>query len=170
MYCRNCGAEMNAEAAICVKCGVPAGKGKGYCPACGEKVPDEAVICVNCGASLQNKIKTNIAPRNLVTAIILSLITCGIYGMYWLYKLNDEVCEMAGETAETSSGTVVLLTLITCGIYGIYWSYKMGVKQDAIEGNNSSRGILYLVISLIGFSIVVYALLQDMINRASERK
>ena len=31
MYCRNCGAEMNENAAICVKCGVAKGTGNSYC-------------------------------------------------------------------------------------------------------------------------------------------
>ena len=36
MYCRNCGNEMDKEAVICVKCGVPKGKGKVniHCPKC----------------------------------------------------------------------------------------------------------------------------------------
>lgn len=49
MYCRNCGNEMNDEAVVCVKCGVPAGKGTSYCPHCGAEVNPEAVMCVACG-------------------------------------------------------------------------------------------------------------------------
>ena len=39
MYCRNCGNEMHDEAVVCVKCGVPAGKGTSYCPHCGAEAP-----------------------------------------------------------------------------------------------------------------------------------
>ncbi|MBQ7523240.1 MAG: TM2 domain-containing protein [Oscillospiraceae bacterium] len=51
MYCRNCGNEMDAKAAVCVKCGVPVGKGTAFCPNCGEPSNPEAVICVKCGTS-----------------------------------------------------------------------------------------------------------------------
>ena len=55
MYCRNCGNEMNNEAAVCVKCGVPTGKGNSYCPNCGVETNPEAVVCVQCGVSLAHK-------------------------------------------------------------------------------------------------------------------
>ena len=43
MYCRNCGNEMNNEAIVCVKCGVPVGKGSGFCHNCGDAVHPDAV-------------------------------------------------------------------------------------------------------------------------------
>ena len=27
--------------------------------------------------------------KNIVLCVILSIITCGIYGLYWLYTLNE---------------------------------------------------------------------------------
>ena len=29
--------------------------------------------------------------RSIATSIVLSIVTCGIYGIYWLIVLNDEV-------------------------------------------------------------------------------
>lgn len=29
--------------------------------------------------------------RDIALAIIFTLITCGIYGIYWFFKLNDDV-------------------------------------------------------------------------------
>ena len=55
MFCKNCGAEMNAEQAVCTSCGVPTGKGNKFCPNCGKETAAEAVVCVNCGVSLGNK-------------------------------------------------------------------------------------------------------------------
>ena len=64
--------------------------------------------------------------------IIFTLITCGIYGIYWMIKLNDEVNIVSGEPQATSGGIVFLLTIVTCGIYGLYWLYKMGERCDRI--------------------------------------
>ena len=61
-----------------------------------------------------------------------SFLTCGIYSIYWMIKLNDEVNQLAGEPQATSGGMVFLFSLITCGIYGIYWAYKMGERCDRI--------------------------------------
>ena len=108
--------------------------------------------------------------RNIAVSIILTIVTCGIYGIYWFIMLTDETNKFTDNPQqETSGGVAFLLTLVTCGIYGIYWAYKQGEKLDnaSVKSGmtNGSRGILYLVLSLVGFSIVAYALMQDSINK-----
>ena len=111
-----------------------------------------------------------IEKREVPVAIILTLITCGIYGIYWFIKLNDEINALNGDVNDTSGGMAFLFSLISCGIYGIYWMYKMGDKLDNIAVNHgmaqSSRGIVYLVLSIFGLGIVSYALMQDTVNKA----
>ena len=104
-------------------------------------------------------------PRNLVLAIVFSFLTCGIYSIYWMIKLNDEVNQICGDTQATGGGLVFLFTLITCGIYGWYWAYKMGERCDRIRGIQGNSSILYLVLSILGLDIVYFCLLQDMINK-----
>ena len=104
--------------------------------------------------------------------IVLSIITCGIYGIYWLICLVDDLNVASGRVGDTSGGMVFLLTLVTCGIYGIYWAYKAGekiayVKQRNTGEQDSSSSVLYLVLSLVGFSIVVYALIQSELNKVA---
>lgn len=52
MYCRNCGAAMDSNAAVCVKCGVAKNKGNAFCPNCGQPTNPNAAVCVKCGYSL----------------------------------------------------------------------------------------------------------------------
>ena len=104
--------------------------------------------------------------RNIVICIVLSIVTCGIYGIYWMVCLNDEINLLSGEPKPTSGVMVVVFSLITCGIYGLYWYYKMGNAVDRIKGTSSSSGILYLVLGIVGFGIVNYALMQDTVNKA----
>ena len=110
-----------------------------------------------------------IKKREIVACIIFTIITCGIYGLYWMYKMNDEINAITGTRDDTSGGIVILLIIVTCGLYGIYWSYKMGDKIDYYHGTSSSKGILYLIITLIGFSIITCALIQDEINKILNR-
>ena len=166
MYCRNCGNEISNEASICVRCGVAVGKGNAYCGNCGNSVDPDAVVCVKCGAALKRIVPQNVEKRELVKAIILSLVTCGIYGIYWFVKLTNDMNEMTGRKNDTSGGVSYLLSLITCGIYGFYWAYKMGEKADELSGKESSNKIIYLVLQIFGLGIVVYALAQDTINKA----
>ena len=103
--------------------------------------------------------------RSIPLCIILSIFTCGIYGIYWMIVLNDEINAASGQPG-TPGVAVFLLTLITCNIYGLYWMYKMGGRVEIINGGySSSTGILYLVLSLFGLGIVSYALMQSELNR-----
>jgi diacylglycerol kinase len=105
-----------------------------------------------------------------VKAIIFSVLTCGIYAIYWFVALTNEMNLLSGNEKDTASGTAFLLTLITCGIYGFYWAYRMGVKRDQLEGKkDGSSAILYLVLMIFGLGIVAYALMQDAINKAIEK-
>ncbi len=151
-----------------------------YCPNCGKEVKEGEKFCPNCGKDLSgNNINVNvninqnkgrkIYERNIVTAILLSIFTCGIYGIYWLISLTDDANYISEQDNETSGGMVFLLTLITCGIYGIYWAYKMGkTLQRAGEINGlqiSDNSILYLILEIFGFAIVNYAIMQNELNK-----
>ena len=109
--------------------------------------------------------------RNVATAIILTIFTCGIYGIIWFIKLTDEINYISNNTNDTSGGMAFLLTLVTCGIYGWIWYYKMGEKLDQTAMNrrmpSQSRSILYIVLGLFGLGIVAYALMQDSLNKLS---
>lgn len=109
--------------------------------------------------------------RNIAMCIILSLVTCGIYGIYWFVCLTDDANTVAisSDDVTASGGMAFLLVIVTCGIYYYYWAYKMGEKLDnakAQRGMNSSSGsILYLILCIFGLGIVAYALMQNDLNQ-----
>lgn len=110
-----------------------------------------------------------ISKRNIAVCIILSIITCGIYSIYWFIVLTDEAKQIAGDVSGTSGGVSFLLSLITCNIYGLYWAYKQGEKLDYSKSvrniPNGSSNILYLILEFLGCNIIVLALMQDSINK-----
>lgn len=111
----------------------------------------------------------HIEQRNIALCIILSIITCGIYGLYWIYKLTEDVNTLKGDPNATSGGIVILLGIITCGIYMWYWLYKQGDNLDQIKASRGlpagNSGILYLILAIVGLSIVSYALMQNELNQ-----
>lgn len=112
-----------------------------------------------------------IQKRDVVKCVIFTIITCGIYGIYWFVKITDDTNTLAGEQG-TNGVTAFILTIVTCGIYGIYWAYKQGVKIESIRAAkglpSGSLPILYLVLELVGVGIVAYALMQNELNTLSE--
>ncbi len=110
----------------------------------------------------------SIQRRNIALCIVLSLVTCGIYALYWLYCMVEDTNLLTSRPDAASGGLMLLLTIVTCGIYGFYWFYRTGEDLDRLRidrgGLPGHLGILYLVLALLGLSIVSYALLQSELN------
>ncbi|MBF0780735.1 MULTISPECIES: DUF4234 domain-containing protein [unclassified Granulicatella] len=101
--------------------------------------------------------------RSIVTCILLSIVTCGIYALMWMAKLHNDVARINGEVE--NGGTVVALSLLTCGIYGVYWAYTMGERIQRFSGKND--GLLYAILTLFGLNILTLCMVQNELNRFS---
>ncbi len=100
--------------------------------------------------------------RSVGLAILFSIITCGIYGLYWFICLTNDSNKLS--KIKTAGGVkAILLTLITCGIYQFYWFYMLGKKIESYD--NSSSGVVHLLLGLFGLGIISYAMAQSTINR-----
>lgn len=75
-----------------------------------------------------------VTQRNVALCIIFTIITCGIYGLYWFVVLTDDTNTLADEMG-TSGVMALIFTIITCGIYGFYWAYKRGELLDRVKAN-----------------------------------
>lgn len=100
--------------------------------------------------------------RSVVAVVLLSIFTCGIYELYWLYTTKNELNAKAPEEPLKGILVMILLTIITCGIYGLYWYFKFYQKADKVL--NTQNLILYFILSIFGLGIVAEALLQDSFN------
>ncbi len=106
--------------------------------------------------------------RDIVTAILLTLVTCGIYGIFWFIAITDETKLLTKSTRLTSGGTAFLLSLVTCGIYSYIWAYNMGKSLSEYKQTKGQmaedQSILFLILQLVGLSIVTYCLVQQTLN------
>ena len=157
-YCQNCGKENEDSASFCGSCGTSFNQ------------EQQASQQVNVNINNYNSATPIVPNRNIALAIVFSIITCGIYGLYWFVVMTDESNKVSGDNG-TSGGLALLFTILTCGIYGIYWYYKMGQKMyQAGKMHNkeiSDNSILYLILGIFGFGIISYALIQNDLNKFS---
>lgn len=106
--------------------------------------------------------------KNVGLCVVLTLLTCGIYGFIWMASLANTVNELSGTDNPTSGGKVVLFSLLTCGIYAWFWVYKLGSQLDIIAQNNNkptnNRSLIFLLLNLVGLGVVTYAIAQSEIN------
>lgn len=85
MYCKNCGNEMNENAAVCLNCGTAKNTGKGFCANCGNAVNENAAVCLNCGANISNKGGNGqVGDKHKIVAGLLSIFL-GHLGIHWFY-------------------------------------------------------------------------------------
>ena len=106
--------------------------------------------------------------RDIALAILFTILTIGIYGYYWIYRLNQEVDAVSYEQDPKPGSMVIALTIVTLGIYGIYWCYKTGQKVDRAyqyQGMQpTQRSVPYLLFCIFGLSVVSIALIQSDLN------
>lgn len=76
--------------------------------------------------------QTMVAPlktdRTLLTYVLLTLVTCGIYHYYFIYSVASDVnvaCQGDGQSTG-GLGKFILLSIVTCGIYCWIWQYNLG--------------------------------------------
>lgn len=111
--------------------------------------------------------------RSLVAGILLSLITCGIYGLYWQYKQMTTLNAWMDRN-EYSFWLWFLLSIITCGIFGIYYEYKMANGINEVQADNdlvfdSNLPIICVLLAIFGIGVASLAIQQHQINRLYER-
>ena len=114
-----------------------------------------------------------IKKREVVTAVILLIVTCGIYGIIWFVGLTDDVKTVSEDPEMPSGGKAFLLTLVTCGIYGLYWAYKIGKAMQIAQQKNGlpdkDNSTLYLILEIF-IPIVIYILVQSDLNAIADKK
>ena len=110
--------------------------------------------------------------KNIALCIVLTFITCGIYGFYWLYCLNEDSKKAANDVNAADGVVVILLSIITCGIYQWYWMYKQGERIDTAKEmrgiSSENSGVIYLILSIVGLGIISYALMQNELNQMAK--
>ena len=100
--------------------------------------------------------------------LILTLITCGIYNLYWNYRQMQACNEMVGRE-EFSWPMWFLLSLVTCGVYHLFYQYKMGSVIVEIQRQSGrpvfdSLPVVSILVTLFGGSVIVDVIHQYEIN------
>ncbi len=112
--------------------------------------------------------------RSPIAVILLTIFTCGIYGIYWFFAVTGEVNGALGEK-KISAGLYFFLSIITCGIAYFVWMYKMDAAVFEIRSRAGlpakNNFVLWLILTLlVGVgSYVMYYQVQDQLNEVWEK-
>lgn len=108
--------------------------------------------------------------RSVAAVIILSLITCGIYALYWVYTTANEL-EAEGQTGGMSPALLLILTIFISPVgFALYGNYV----DDNLNAIRSRRGmptvdnkVVYIILGIFVW-IVLVGLVQNDINKIVE--
>ncbi|MBR5420454.1 MAG: DUF4234 domain-containing protein [Lachnospiraceae bacterium] len=148
MFCNNCGTQLPDGTAVCPNCGAALsagaqmGNAMNNVAGAAQNVFNQAEQTVgsafnDINQSLNNQgfttayvpaggaLKTD---RSLLMYILLTIVTCGIYGYWFLYQMAHDVNIACEGDGEETAGLVafIVLSFVTCGIYSWIWVYKLG--------------------------------------------
>jgi hypothetical protein len=97
--------------------------------------------------------------REPAMVILFTILTCGIYGLWWYHTYATEVKNSLNRQ-DLSPGRDLLLMFVTCGIWGIiafYYNYpklfvemqrRVGLPPNDISGTTVLLGILFAPVSI----------------------
>jgi hypothetical protein len=98
--------------------------------------------------------------RSVVAVILLTLVTCGLYGLYWFIRTKDEMVERG---ASIPTGWLLIVPFAS-----IYWRWKWSVGVEHVTREKMSGAVCFLVIYLLG--PIGMAILQATFNGLPEER
>ena len=130
MFCRNCGNEIDPNAAICVKCGYQKGSGNSFCQNCGEPTDTNAAVCTKCGFAIAPQVNGEQKSKLVAGLLGIFLGGLGIHNFYLGYT--------------SKAITQLLISVLSCGMLAIV-SYIWGLVEavQILNGsiNKDAKGI-----------------------------
>lgn len=105
----------------------------------------------------------NIKSRNIVTAVILTIVTCGIYGIYWAICLARDAVSVKDPSDNALLEIILFLFIPFVGFFLAEQKFAAGCAAKGIPHTDNS--ILYLILGLLGLGIVNYCMMQNDLNK-----
>lgn len=132
---------------ICKHCGAVIGDNDRFCENCGAKYEEVNENFVNNPVTEPVKYANYVQQSNPDNSgykinkysfgklLGLSIVTLGIYAIYWAYKLNKDINKLCKDKIDSFLNyfAVIILSIITFGIYGVVYNYKIGKKLYEIS-------------------------------------
>ena len=105
--------------------------------------------------------------RDPMMVVLYTLLTCGIYGIFWWYQTITEIKNALGRE-DINPTMEIVLAIVTCGLYGIYLYYKypqlMLEMQDRAGRPRNDITMMSLLLAIFGLAIISIPIMQSELN------
>lgn len=104
--------------------------------------------------------------RSIAKCVILSIITCGIYGIVWGVKIARDAVKVKDVNDDGLAEILLVIFLPFIGFFLAERKLNEGCNAAGIA--HSDNSILYLILGLFGLGIVDYCLMQSDLNKIAD--
>ena len=109
--------------------------------------------------------------RSVATVVILTIVTCGIYGLYWYWVAINELYN-AGHKSIADLSPVIQFILMFFYVGGIFFAIN---AEDNLNEARKAKGlevtdnkVLYIILAIC-IPIVLMALVQTEMNKLADQ-
>jgi len=107
--------------------------------------------------------------RDVVKYILLSIVTCGLWGMVWVYQVGTDIATLRGDD-KPSVVLDLVLTFVSCGLWGFVCAYRwpeylneeLGRRGRSVDSNLPAMSLL---MAFFGLHVVGLVLMQESLNK-----
>ncbi len=96
--------------------------------------------------------------RHPILVYFLSMITCGLYGLYWFFVTSEDINRGLGRK-EMNPILDFILIWLTCGLWWFWWSWKASEAivevQEAWGVRPKMDAALLFIIAFFGLGMIV---------------
>ena len=109
--------------------------------------------------------------RSIVAVILLTIITCGIYGLYWVYDTMNSLEQTSGKESSVNAIACLLLCIFIAPVGFILFGMGADEQLNMIRASRqippSDNKVVYMILGFF-LPIVLMALVQDEINKLTD--
>ena len=104
--------------------------------------------------------------RSIAKCVVLTFVTCGIYAIYWAYKMGVEAVKVKDVN---DTGMLEGLLCIFVPFIGFFLAEKkLSEGCQAIGFPHEDKSIIYLILGLFGLGIVNFCVMQSELNKLAD--
>lgn len=106
--------------------------------------------------------------KSVAMVVILTIVTCGIYGLIWYWGAIKELYAAGGKSIGNLDATIQFILLFFY-VGEIFFAINAADNLNEVRAQRGlppqDNKVLYLILNLLGFAIITNALVQNEMNQ-----
>jgi len=107
--------------------------------------------------------KKDIIKKKIGLSVILSIVTLGIYAVYWVKIITEDIAKLEGSEVNSSQEAAMFFVV---PFYALYWLYDKGRRTSKLA-DDANMSIIYVVQGVFMLCFFALALMQNQLHIAA---